>query len=92
MPEIVFKGKAEAGDAHVWLVYEPFLVFLKSPDAALTLNRANGFADWGRARRDGNGDGKRNLVFAPAKCLSNKQLLEHGMDYAPLPFALYREG
>jgi adenine-specific DNA-methyltransferase len=31
------------------------------------------------------------LVFAPAKFLSNKQLLEHGVEYAPLPFALYRE-
>jgi adenine-specific DNA-methyltransferase len=38
------------------------------------------------------GRGKRHLVFAPAKYLSNKQLLQLGVDYAPLPFALYREG
>jgi len=82
----------EAKDAHVWLVYEPDLMFLKSPEAALTLSRAKTFADWGRARNEGQGDGKRHLVFAPAKYLSNKQLLEHGVDYAPLPFALYREG
>ncbi|MDP2371840.1 site-specific DNA-methyltransferase [Rhodoferax sp.] len=82
----------EAKDAHVWLVYEPSLTFLKSPEAALTLSRAKGFADWGRARNGALGDGKRHLVFAPAKYLSNKQLLEHGVDYAPLPFALYREG
>ena len=82
----------EAKDAHVWLVYQPRLSFLKSPDAALTLSRARAFADWGRARNQGQGDGKRHLVFAPAKYLSNKQLLEHGLDYAPLPFALYREG
>ena len=82
----------EARDAHVWLVYEPRLSFLKSPDAALTLSRARTFADWGKARNGGNGDSKRHLVFAPAKYLSNKQLLEHGIDYAPLPFALYREG
>lgn len=82
----------EAKDAHVWLVYEPSLAFLKSPEAALTLSRAKGFADWGHARNDDRGDGKRHLVFAPAKYLSNKQLLEHGVDYAPLPFALYREG
>jgi len=31
-------------------------------------------------------------VFAPAKYMSNKQLLELGVDYCPLPFALYREG
>jgi adenine-specific DNA-methyltransferase len=76
----------EAKDAHVWLVYEPQLHFLKSPDAALTLSRAKGFVEWGRS------SGKRHLVFAPAKYLSNKQLLELGVDYAPLPFALYREG
>jgi adenine-specific DNA-methyltransferase len=82
----------EAKDAHVWLVYEPDLMFLKSPEAALTLSKAKAFADWGRARNQGAGDGKRHLVFAPAKYLSNKQLLEHGVDFAPLPFALYREG
>ena len=82
----------EAKDAHVWLVYEPSLMFLKSPEAALTLSRAKSFAQWGHARNGGQGDGKRHLVFAPAKYLSNKQLLEHGVDYAPLPFALYREG
>lgn len=82
----------EAKDAHVWLVYEPSLMFLKSPEAALTLSRAKTFAAWGQARNIGKGDGKRHLVFAPAKYLSNKQLLEHGVDFAPLPFALYREG
>ena len=82
----------EAKDAHVWLVYAPELLFLKSPEAALTLSRAKGFAEWGRARNSGQGDGKRHLVFAPAKYMSNKQLLELGVDYAPLPFALYREG
>ncbi|MBI4996458.1 MAG: site-specific DNA-methyltransferase [Rhodocyclales bacterium] len=78
----------EAKDAHVWLIYEPSLAFLKSPDAALTLSKADGFAAWGKER----GDGKRHLVFAPAKYLSNKQLTERGVDFAPLPFALYREG
>ena len=82
----------EAKDAHVWLVYEPKLRFLKSPDAALTLSMAKAFSDWGKARNGGQGDSKRHLVFAPAKYLSNKQLLEHGVEYAPLPFALYREG
>jgi adenine-specific DNA-methyltransferase len=86
----------EAKDAHVWLVYEPNLQFLKSPEAALTLSRAKSFVEWGRARTAGGADGgnvgKRHLVFAPAKYLSNKQLLELGVDYAPLPFALYREG
>ena len=82
----------EAKDAHVWLVYQPSLAFLKSPEAALTLSRAKTFAAWGHALNEDKGDGKRHLVFAPAKYLSNKQLLEHGVDFAPLPFALYREG
>ena len=99
----------EAKDAHVWLLYEPQLNFLKSPDAALTLSRAKGFVDWGKAYDKSHASprgisadssennsiqplSKRHLVFAPAKYLSNKQLLELGVDYAPLPFALYREG
>lgn len=100
----------EAKDAHVWLVYQPDLMFLKSPEAALTLSRAQTFADWGKNyAKSGSGayavsadssekhsdaalPGKRHLVFAPAKYMSNKQLLAHGVDYAPLPFALYREG
>jgi adenine-specific DNA-methyltransferase len=42
---------------------------------------------WGTTRADG----KPHLVFAPAKYMSNRQLLDHGISYAPLPFALYRE-
>jgi adenine-specific DNA-methyltransferase len=82
----------EAQDAHVWLMYEPNLGFLKSPEAALTLSRAQGFAAWGKAHPRAEARGKRHLVFAPAKYMSNKQLLEHGVSFAPLPFALYREG
>jgi len=100
----------EAQDAHVWLIYQPDLLFLKSPEAALTLSRVKAFADWGKLH-DKSGSSayaasanssindskqtlptKRHLVFAPAKYLSNKQLLEYGVDYCPLPFALYREG
>jgi adenine-specific DNA-methyltransferase len=88
----------EARDAHVWLVYEPNLSFLKSADAALTLSRAKAIADWGKAdvervmKSGGVAVAKRHLVFAPAKYMSNKQLAEHGIDFAPLPFALYRQG
>ena len=86
----------EAQDAHVWLIYEPSLGFLKSPAAALTLATAKGFADWGAAhdtsaaQTDQSAARKRHLVFAPAKYLSNKQLADHGISFAPLPFALYR--
>ncbi len=76
-----FVGKAQ--DRFVWLIYKPDLAFLKSPDAALTLSFA-------RKLREKHKD-LRHLVFAPAKFLSNRQLLEHGVEFAPLPFALYRE-
>ena len=82
----------EAKDSHVWLVYRPELNFLKSPEAALTLSLAKQFQNWGK-EHDAARERKplRHLVFAPAKYLSNRQLQEHGVDYAPLPFALYRE-
>jgi adenine-specific DNA-methyltransferase len=81
----------EAKDRHVWLIYRPELAFLKSPEAALTLTRAREFAEWSAAQGATGAGPKGHLVFAPAKYLSNRQLLEHGVDYAPLPFALYRE-
>jgi adenine-specific DNA-methyltransferase len=34
--------------------------------------------------------GKKHLVFAPAKYVPNSKLLPMGVEYAPLPFALYR--
>ncbi len=76
-----FVGNAQ--DRYVWLIYKPDLAFLKSPDAALTLSFARKLREQHQKQR--------HLVFAPAKYLSNKQLLEFGVDFAPLPFALYRE-
>ena len=73
----------EAQNRHLWLVYKPDLAFLKSAEAALTLSLAKKLRE--------KYPEKGHLVFAPAKFLSNKQLLEHGVEYAPLPFALYRE-
>lgn len=81
----------EAADRHVWLIYRDDLRFLKSPDAALTLARAQAIATWGRAHDAQRGPLKGHLVFAPAKYLSHKQLREHGIDFALLPYALYRE-
>jgi adenine-specific DNA-methyltransferase len=82
----------EAQDRHVWLVYRPDLAFLKSPEAALTLSLAQRLQTWGQAADAARARSPmRHLVFAPAKYLSNRQLQAHGADYAPLPFALYRE-
>lgn len=72
----------ESAGYFVWLVYEPDLDFLKSREAALTLNLAETIA---KAKT-----GKRHLVFAPAKFVPNKTLLPMGVEFAPLPFALYR--
>ena len=66
---------------HVWLLYKPELDFLKSRDAALTLSLAEKIAK----KKD-----KRHLVFAPLRFVPNKMLLPLGVEYAPLPFALYR--
>ena len=73
-----------ASGHHVWLIYKPDLDWLKSPEAALTLSRARDFAS-----RDSM---KRNLVFAPARFVSQKMLTEERIpvEFVPLPFALYR--
>ena len=69
---------------HVWLIYKPELDFLKSREAALTLSKAQALVE---AK-----PGKRHLVFAPARFVSQKLLDEAGLpvEFAPLPFALYR--
>lgn len=86
-----FLGQTE--DRHVWLLYRPELAFLKSTESALTLGRAREFSEWGARHDVAVGRARRgHLVFASAKYLSNRQLKDHGIDFAPLPFALYREG
>lgn len=71
------------GDQHVWLLYRPDLDWLKSPEAALTLSRARGFAS--------HDQDKQHLVFAPAKYVSQKMLTEQKIpvEFVPLPFSLY---
>lgn len=70
---------------HLWLIYKPDLDWLKSPEAALTLSRAKDFAA-------AKTDGKKHLVFAPARYVSQKLLAEQNIpvEFVPLPFALYR--
>lgn len=75
-----FLGESKA--YYVWLIYKPDLNFLKSRDAALTLDHAQVIAK--------SKSGKRHLVFGPSKFVPNKMLLPLGLEYAPLPFALYK--
>ena len=83
-----YLGRAK--DAHVWLIYEPELNFLKSPEAALTLSKAHAFQQAFAQQGESGSPNLRHLVFAPVKYLSNAQLREHQMEFAALPFALYR--
>jgi adenine-specific DNA-methyltransferase len=76
----------ESAAYHVWLVYKPELEFLKSSKASLTLELAEKIAQELPTAKSG----KKHLVFAPAKYVPNKTLLPLGVEYAPLPFALYR--
>jgi adenine-specific DNA-methyltransferase len=67
----------------LWLIYKPELDWLKSSEAALSLSRARAIA------ATGVGD---HLVFAPAKFVSRELLASERLpvEFAPLPFALYR--
>ena len=66
-----------------WLIYRDDLAWLKSGEAALSLSKARAIA--------GTANGN-HLVFAPAKFVSRELLARERLDvdYAPLPFALYR--
>ncbi|MBL8399536.1 site-specific DNA-methyltransferase [Accumulibacter sp.] len=74
----------ESSAFHVWLIYKPELDFLKSRDSALTLAKAKALSE--------SKPGKKHLVFAAAKFVSQKMLNEAGLpvEFAPLPWALYR--
>jgi len=74
----------ESEDRHVWLIYHDDLNWLKSEKAALTLSFARKIA---AEKTD-----KPHLVFAPARFVSQKLLNEERLqvEFAPLPFALYR--
>ncbi|HMW57746.1 MAG: hypothetical protein NOF05_10270 [Candidatus Accumulibacter phosphatis] len=74
----------ESSAFHVWLIYKPELDFLKSRASALTLAKAKALSE--------SKPGKKPLVFAPVKFVSQKMLNEAGLpvEFAPLPWALYR--
>lgn len=74
----------ETDGQKVWLIYRPDLDWLQSPEAALTLSFARKLAT--------NYPDTKHLVFAPARYVSQKMLKAENLnvDFAPLPYALYR--
>jgi adenine-specific DNA-methyltransferase len=67
-----------------WLIYRPELNWLQSAEAALTLSFAQAIAK--------RYPEQRHVVFAPARHASRRMLEQKGLkvEFAPLPFALYR--
>lgn len=75
-----FLGETE--NSFVWLIYKPDLAFLMSREAVLTLSVAE--------RLTKQKTGKGHLVFAPTKFVPNRTLAAMDVDFAQLPFAVYR--
>lgn len=69
----------ESQEYEVYLFYKPDLDYLKS--TALTLDHA---------KELGSYNGKKRLVFAPAKYLDQQHLAEFHIDFAQLPFEIYK--
>jgi adenine-specific DNA-methyltransferase len=85
VPDAIDESNWFLGETHaafVWLVYKPDLTFLSSTNAVLTLSLAERFVQ--------SKKGKRHLVFAAAKFVPNRLLSAMGIDFAQLPFAVYR--
>jgi adenine-specific DNA-methyltransferase len=69
----------ESREYYVYLLYRPDIDYLKS--TALTLEHAKSLGPY---------NGKKRLVFAPAKYLDQQHLLEFHIDFAQLPFEIYK--
>jgi len=69
----------ESREYKVFLFYKPDIEYLKQ--TALTLERAKALGPW---------KGKRRLVFAPTKYLDQEHLLGLKIDFAQLPFEIYK--
>jgi adenine-specific DNA-methyltransferase len=63
----------------VYLFYKPDIDYLKS--TALTLDRAKSL---------GKHNGKKRLVFAPAKFVDNHTLTDLMIEFSQLPFEIYK--
>lgn len=74
----------EAGEEHIWMIYQNDLDWLKSDEAALTLTKAKKIM--------ATAPDKKHLVFAPARFVSEKVLRDEevNVSFVPLPYALYQ--
>lgn len=74
-----FIGKSK--DYEVYLFYKPDTKYLKN--TALNLDKAKALPAF---------SGKRRLVFAPAKYLDQEHLDKFQIDFAQLPYEIYKKG
>lgn len=76
-----FIGETELFRIH--LFYQPDPIWLRSNEAALNVERVTAIAK-------GNQTGKRAIVFAVAKFMSQKELTGQRIEFCQLPYAVHR--
>ncbi len=76
-----FIGETELFRIH--LFYQPDPTWLRSNEAALNAERVEAVAE-------GNRSGKRAIVFAVAKFMSQKELTNRRIEFCQLPYAVHR--
>jgi len=76
-----FIGETELFRIH--LFYQPDTAWLRSNEAALNADRVEAIAR-------GNNAGKRAVVFAVAKFMSQKELTKQRIEFCQLPYAVHR--
>jgi adenine-specific DNA-methyltransferase len=76
-----FIGETELFRIH--LFYQPDTTWLRSNEAALNAERVAAIAK-------GNKSGKRSIVFAVAKFMSQKELTKERIEFCQLPYAVHR--
>ncbi len=76
-----FIGESDLFRVH--LIYQPDKAWLRSNDSALTAERVKAIAKE-------NAGGKRAVVFAVAKFMSQKELTKKRIEFCQLPYAIHR--
>ena len=72
----------ETSDRLFYLIYEPKLAFLRSPDSALNSDRA------GRISKQAKSKKKEAIVFATHKFMGQKELTDMGITFCGLPYGV----